>query len=1415
MRFRLTLILCFFFTKIVFSQQFDRQPRVSIPSPNVMSFAVFDGFPAVPNTGIPDINVPVYDFKYREINIPISLRYNTNLVKPDIQPSWVGLGWNLDVGGQITRVVNDKPDDLEYIDEYVYGITHENKVGYWYNHEFFKNNGWDNEVKVKAAADDWRNYPSYIALLGYPASVKDYEADDFVFSFLGINGKFYLDADRKWRVRCDQKIKVEINESDISTKGFLKITLTDTKGTKYIFGGNENATEYANSLFFTYKQRLQAKSWQLSKIILNNNEEINFSYKKVHPSVTATPNFFSNSGVTGFPKGGMLHAGSITVPSYLEKIEAPNGEVLFNSSNSIQLAFDRKKFAYMQQRISENYIKAVNAPALIFNWNFERNIFPIPNLVNTEANVPTSSLIGLKLDEISIKNKLDEEVKSFKFDYTNNANERLKLLKFETQDKVSAQKINTYQFSYNTLRLPEYLSSKTDHWGFYNGKLLDFSNTNAFYNSKRPDPEYAKAEVLNKIEYPTGGYSTYEFEGHSYSKELDTIRSNPLLNYNLDKITGGLRIKKIINFSTLGQIETSKEFKYVRGYSIGGGTNQLSSGVLGGKSLYDLYALSDGSISAGDIQAAYPLANNANGSHIVYSEVVEKYGEGYQINYYSNFDTGINGEYMDGPPEFSIGISNQKYNERDFERGVLLKRETFTNTGILVSKSQIKYDRIIGDNEFVKNIKAGVIGTAVPGNPSASTFTGYRGSYYKKFTHAYLPIEEINTSYDFLGSNPVSTVKKYEYDLNTKNLKSESLLNSKNNLVKKTSLFPYDMVALNRDPQNIYEAMVAKNMISPVIEQVEVNNNNQTFLQRTNFGKFTSSDLLLPKSTEEQVGLNPIETKSIFNSYDILGNLLTSSYKGSAKDGRLWGYNGHYPIAESINAAGEEIYYESFEESAASAVVKGIAHTGDRFYEGTTYALNWTKPNQRNYIYTYWYRLNGVWKWSSPQAYNGNTNLTLGDAYDDILIYPEEAQVATYTYRPLIGMSSKIDNKGLTTYYKYDSFGQLKYIKDSEKNILKQYSYNQANEVNDGLQINSQSFCKYREQTIAIIAPPTDANIEWEISGGEIISGQGTPEIKILPQISGKITLKAVMSIGNSVSDTYSWVLNDATIYSTEDLIDGPNNVCGEAGFSFRYPELYNEVIWKTSDNIVMVPYDENLQYALPNFLRYSDQAGIGPYGWVEALLGCTLYRKEVGMFPNPNDLFYTVMNQGLDYGGYACNNNGTELKLSWQQNLGDYSFYWSLPNGWTYNDISSSSNGEHVFVYPPQNEQPTGSTTFYVEASSPSCGPIFVVAYGFNLVNCGGAAFSSTAKSTRNQMNTVNLKPSVQSDDLNKARINVAQVKLYNSEGLLVREAKGNFLNVSGLSEGKYELHIVEGDKIAKKEYAVKAKTNSINKSK
>lgn len=56
-----------------------------------------------------------------------------------------------------------------------------------------------------------------------------------------------------------------------------------------------------------------------------------------------------------------------------------------------------------------------------------------------------------------------------------------------------------------------------------------------------------------------------------------------------------------------------------------------------------------------------------------------------------------------------------------------------------------------------------------------------------------------------------------------------------------------------------------------------------------------------------------------------------------------------------------------------------------------------------------------------------------------------DSNITTYTYKPLVGISSVTDMNGDLMFYQYDEQGRLEIIKDNEDNILKTYEYNYHN----------------------------------------------------------------------------------------------------------------------------------------------------------------------------------------------------------------------------------------------------------------------------------------------------------------------------------------------------------------------------------
>lgn len=86
-------------------------PDSYLLSPNAASLGQYGEVPVSLYTGTVQINVPIYEIDYMGHKIPISMTYHGSGVRPDQHPGWVGLGWNLNAGGCISRIVNGLPDE--------------------------------------------------------------------------------------------------------------------------------------------------------------------------------------------------------------------------------------------------------------------------------------------------------------------------------------------------------------------------------------------------------------------------------------------------------------------------------------------------------------------------------------------------------------------------------------------------------------------------------------------------------------------------------------------------------------------------------------------------------------------------------------------------------------------------------------------------------------------------------------------------------------------------------------------------------------------------------------------------------------------------------------------------------------------------------------------------------------------------------------------------------------------------------------------------------------------------------------------------------------------------------------------------------------------------------------------------------
>ena len=186
----------------------------------------------------------------------------------------------------------------------------------------------------------------------------------------------------------------------------------------------------------------------------------------------------------------------------------------------------------------------------------------------------------------------------------------------------------------------------------------------------------------------------------------------------------------------------------------------------------------------------------------------------------------------------------------------------------------------------------------------------------------------------------------------------------------------------------------------------------------------------------------------------------------------IWDYRHTRAVAKVANAAQSDIGYTSFEADGtgnwtvpAGTITTANAFTGNSFYNFGSQPISISGLHPATiYIVSYWsntnasYSVGGTTKVTTGKLINGwtyfehtvtgSSSLTVSGSggIDELRIYPANAQMTTYTYSPLIGKTTECDAESRVTYYVYDGFGRVAYIKDQDGNIVKTFQYHYKGE---------------------------------------------------------------------------------------------------------------------------------------------------------------------------------------------------------------------------------------------------------------------------------------------------------------------------------------------------------------------------------
>lgn len=918
-------------------------------SPNVGSLLRTQDVSINLYTGRPDISIPLYSINLKNFSYDIRLFYNAEGNKPDMAVGNVGLGWSI-TGGQISRIANGYPDEIYTFTEYLDRTDRED----WYQesnlYKYYNPSG---------SNDDLFHEP---------------DLDEFVINIGQINASFYMYRNKegviKTKIASQNSPYFEVKDVKIGTfpeipfaeaeiynpyldrtfypKISIKprpvllkeITIVDSNGVIYVFGGDINSVDlscqYLQDINYAkyvdkYGRRIPSgydsfgmpiypnvswedfhsslfgtpSTWHIKEITLPNGESIKFDYSKNNVNImerfnlhkNSTVDFFLNTRYSSTVSSSILPSDvnpqyyllenktyDIVYPSLLTKISASNGDVV-------------------------DFISSKRNDLPTYGFYDQQELFLLDNYGGAISAIRDKAY-SYKLDEIKMKNR------TVRFYYTDMAKRRLQL------DSLKINRGEVYKFQYNPLLLPSYTQALTDNWGYYNGKKyfsgsgLNFSNLYAF---RQPDSTYVKAEILEKIIYPTGGEADFKYELHTYSK---VATQYPFEIKQENGCAGGVRVKKIIysdkNHPSLRQ---TKEFLYQN-------EDGTSSGILSVVPQYTAsgkgpfrYELSDRVISGQyfyDTQSDTQM-NWIDHFHIGYSRVTELLSDGSKTVYsFINHDR-IKNEPSMGDLAFGMTDNLQhKYSSRKLSRGLPQSIEYYNSLKEILKKETLEYYSDMSD--YLKSINRFSFMGLQPIRVSANKIYTYFPFLQKKVTTLYANCDSINEieEYEYNKYRLLTRKKKY-----TNSLSENGILETSTKYVSDL-LDDYSCNVSSSIPTGsslkVYDIMNLKRMLASPVE---------TIIKRD--GKVMSSEVMTYKLFDDFVVPDkvyrlendiPLNNYSPFKlitptqysiderctiekeylDYDSYCNLTNVVDKSGIHTAYIWGYKGQYPIAKVVNA---------------------------------------------------------------------------------------------------------------------------------------------------------------------------------------------------------------------------------------------------------------------------------------------------------------------------------------------------------------------------------------------------------------------------------------------------------------------------------------------------------------------------------
>jgi hypothetical protein len=1130
-------------------------PSFVPPSPGAASLIKSGSTNVSLATGTVNINIPLYSFGGTKLTLPLSASYAANGVRINDVSNLLGMGWNLNFGGVVTRTVLGLPDEERE------GDTLSNF----------------NAPSLTTLNESLLNY--------LDNSIADKESDIFNFQCLGLSGSFYLDADIQPVLLGKANYKIRKHGSLIDD-GF---ELTDDKGIRYYFteaettyktnsgGGQACKNFYGDNDFLP-----MTTAWYLSKIRITARDSIVFSYQDVTRTYQGevSQNITKTIGTAVATCGGGAHFEGC--PLYQEVRTTCISHITNMLKYPSQIAY------YDGSRVTFDYdttgIPLLNRMEVYNHENIlsRRLLFTRSTIESTVTTGYTSGLGFFTANKF-----------------------RQYLTKIADVNVLDTTQKQEYTFEYDDpAALPPRLSFAQDHWGYFNGEnnsellpSLEYGAQKTYFDghdgniavsgNREPSAAYMTKGILNKVSYPTGGHDSLLYKpvygiknepvpqttavtitatnGEDWS-EPDIRKDTIYIPFNQKVRVDCGCVREVTppdfhgacTFQILPLTDTalnyfSKNISAVTGASSDSAFLPAGYYVLSARGTWDSTVSTMlvtyqhdaplsiphqkliGGISIDEIRSYTRPGELAGTKKYYYNSIAGSdsfvYRRLYDDQQYYSWSSVVTRIPCDASPTWEtpyvIGMCTYINLNGSFlnAQSVLGAspfyfsdvRETELNAAGTPNGYTLHHYRFADDYDYT-TLPTVVHGSLVPGLPfpyvseyvigeSETTVFKYTGS-------GYAPVKKKRNEYGFSMPSFVTNhlvKRKYQslfaeefinaFDVNTYKLftsrirldRTDELDYAGDDSLKNTTYFYYDndnyvqptrIVSQNSEGESIrttskyphdlsgavYDTMVSRNMIGKITESKVSNlaNGKTISWNRNNYSLFGSSPNIASQQSFNRTDSSWFTELTVHNFSDA-NNILDYTPISGQLQSMIWNYNESFPVAQVTGAAFASIAYAGFEAtekgnwdySSSGSRSDSGSITGIKAFTLSTSSIQRTAlETGKTYIISYWLKnnggtayINGASGGTAMISRNGWTlyqreiqsvttiTLTGTGVVDELRLYPNNAQMTTYAYDPVVGITTQCDTNNRITYYEYDGFHRLHRILDQDRNILKTFEY--------------------------------------------------------------------------------------------------------------------------------------------------------------------------------------------------------------------------------------------------------------------------------------------------------------------------------------------------------------------------------------